>query len=113
MNSRSKGKPDRTYIIRAEREQELQMRKLAPDEWLPAPVVFCKYRVVFTDRVGSGYLCNVFKEGCLLGQVRLSRWIEKGISGEGETRELRMKLALLDTCCLRLTEVEYDTPPRK
>jgi hypothetical protein len=102
-----------TYRIVNEREQELDFRKLEPDRWLPAPVDFGKYRIVFIENVPNGFLANVFTEGRLLGTTKVTRWLERGVLGPEEGRELKLKLSIGDMGVIRMSEIEHDEPPSK
>jgi hypothetical protein len=103
----------RTYKLLNEREQELRFRKLEPDMWLPAPVDFGKYRIVFTDVVRNGFLANVFSDGKHLGTVKVTRWLERGVQGPESNTELRLKLAMGDLGVIRMSEIENDEPSKE
>jgi hypothetical protein len=98
----------KTYKLVNEREQELAFRKLEPDSWLPAPLDFGPYRIVFTEQVRNGFLANVFSDGKHLGTVKVTRFIERGVKGPGEKDELRLKLALGDMGVIRMSEIENE-----
>ncbi len=103
----------RTYKLVNEREQELAFRKLEPDRWLPAPVDFGPYRIIFSERIYNGFLANVFTGGKLLGIVKVTRFMERGVKGPGEKDELRLKLALGDLGVIRMSQIENDEPEPK
>ena len=100
----------RSYVIVSEREQDLRFRKLEPDRWLPSPVDFGQYRIIFTERVRNGFLANVFSDGRLLGTTKVTRFIERGVEGPGENEEILLKLNIADIGVMRMTQIKRDPP---
>ena len=100
----------RTYRLVNEREQELRFRKLEPDRLMPAPVDFGPYRIIFTEQIRGGYLASVFSDGKLLGSVKVTRFIERGVKGPEKDMELRLKFALANFGVLRMSQIENDEP---
>lgn len=99
------------YALLREREQYLDFRRRDPatDRLLPDPVELGRFRIIFTERVGSGYRVNVFEHGqCVAKDVRLKRGVEKDIKVDNKGIHLMLKVGLLDNGVLRVSEVRFD-----